>query len=441
LRGTGPINEDWTSVGGGDGYVCGVDANDPDQVYFESQDGGMGRINLRTGERAMIRPVRPRGAPPYRFNWNTPFILSHHNSRIFYCGGNYVFRSLHKGDDLRVISPEITLTKRGSATAVAESPRNQDVLWAGTDDGALWLTRNGGKDWTRINDKVGLPSPRWVATIEASRFVEGRCYVAFDGHRSNDDVPYVYVTEDFGETWKSIRANLPHGSTRCLREDVQNPNLLYVGTEFAVFASLNRGTSWTRLNNNLPTVAVHEIAVHPTAGEIVAATHGRSLWILDVSALRQMTAEALKASATLYKPNTVTRWQTRPAQGRTNRRFVGQNPPPGAPIYYSLAKKADKVAIQIRDIDGRVVGQLSGRVEPGLHKVTWNMARGPARAGSGERRGPAQGPQAPRLVPPGAYRVVLTVDGQESSQTFQVEADPNTSPTLLAEDRDEDERR
>src|SRR5262249_29963384 len=161
-----------------------------------------------------------------------------------------------------------------------------------TDDGALWVTRDGGREWKNVADKVGLPGPRWVSTIEASRFADGRCYVAFDAHRSDDDKPYVYVTENFGDTWKCLNANLPEfGSTRCLREDIENQNLLLCGTEFAVYASINRGGSWTKINNNLPTVAVHEFAFHPTAGEVVAATHGRSLWILDVTPLRQMTVE------------------------------------------------------------------------------------------------------------------------------------------------------
>src|SRR5262249_46689193 len=210
-----------------------------------------------------------------------------------------------------------------------------DVLWAGTDDGNLWITRDGGAKWTNVADKVGLPGPRWVATIEASKFAEGRAYVVFDAHRSDDDNPYVYMTDDFGQTWIPIHSSpppakgegkapaapakgegdapaapargeangvkgLPMGSTRCLREDTENENVLYLGTEFAVYASIDRGKSWTKINNNLPTVAVHEIAVHPTAGEIVAATHGRSLWILDVSALRQGEPASLAAPGTPF---------------------------------------------------------------------------------------------------------------------------------------------
>ncbi len=191
----GLLNEDWIAVLGGDGFVCQVDPSDSDVVYAESQDGAMVRRNLKTGQTAGIRPNAPMDKPAYRFNWNTPFILSHHNPHIFYSGGEYVFRSVEQGDNPKIISPEITRTKRGTATALAESPKNPDVLWAGTDDGALWVTRDGGATWKNVADKVGLPGPRWVASIEPSRFHERRAYVVFDGHRSDDDEPYVFVTE------------------------------------------------------------------------------------------------------------------------------------------------------------------------------------------------------------------------------------------------------
>ncbi len=324
------LNEDWIAVLGGDGFVCQVDPSDSDIVYAESQDGSMVRRNLKTGQMAGIRPNAPRDKPAYRFNWNTPFILSHHNPHILYSGGEYVFRSVEQGDDPKIISPEITRTKRGTATALAESPKDPDVLWAGTDDGALWVTKDGGASWKNVADKVGLPGPRWVASIEASRFHERRAYVVFDGHRSDDDEPYVYVTDDYGETWKPLRGNLPTGSTRVLREDIENENLLYLGTEFAVYASIDKGATWTKINNNLPTVAVLEFAQHPTSGELVAATHGRSLWVLDVSPLRQMTSEAVKAKAFLYKPNDVIRWRSEARHGTMygagSRRYVGENP-------------------------------------------------------------------------------------------------------------------
>jgi photosystem II stability/assembly factor-like uncharacterized protein len=425
----GPVNDDVISLNGGDGYVCRVDPNDPDQIYAESQNGGMVRYHLRTGERVSIKPVPPPGGPRYRFNWNTPYILSHANSHILYCAGNYVFKSVKKGDDPKIISPEITRTKHGSATALAESPKNPDVLWVGTDDGYLWITRNGGKDWTNVTEKVGLKKPTWVATIEASRFAEGRAYVCFDAHRLDDDNPYLYMTDDFGQTWKPITANLPYGSTRCLREDVVNPNLLYCGTEFALFVSLDRGGSWTKLNNNLPTVAVHEIAVHPTAGEIVAATHGRSLWILDVTALRQMASEKIATEPTLYRPNTVTRWQPLPRHGSSGRQFVGQNPPPGAHIYYSLPQKAAKVTLEFQDVEGKKIAEMTGPTTPGLHRVTWSTRGGTARPGV-----------LPPLVPAGTYRVVLNVDGQTQVRGFSIEGDPVPERSLRAEEEEEDEQ-
>jgi photosystem II stability/assembly factor-like uncharacterized protein len=511
-NGSGPINEDWVSVGGGDGFKCQVDPNDPDQIYYTSQGGAMGRRNFRTGETASIRPrnlVALRAAAPaaaprpaataapattapgpagsqqtraqqrYRFNWNTPFILSHHNSKIFYAAGNVVFRSLDRGNDLRVISPNITRTDKGSATALGESPLNPSVLYVGTDDGALWLTKDGGTTWTDIVKNVGLPKPCYVATIEPSRYVEGRAYVAFDGHRSDIDDPFVFVTEDFGATWKSLRGTLPRGSSHCLREDIKNPDLLYLGTEFKFWASLDRGQSWMSLNTNLPTVAIHDIALHPTAGELVAATHGRSLWTLDLTPLRQTTREVAKAKVHLYKPVSAISWRSEPSHGGTNRRFEGQNPPAGVMIDYTLAQKASKLSLKILDVNGALVSELRTVADPGLHRVAWNLSRGsgqrggfggfglgqgggagggPARAAAAPTAGasttapaPAGGSQIESAAPaspvggrfgralpvsPGLYRVVLTVDGKDLSETVRVEPDPNAPIAELAADEE-----
>jgi photosystem II stability/assembly factor-like uncharacterized protein len=445
LRTTGPANDDWVAVGGGDGFVCRVDAVDPDVVYAESQGGVIYRRNLKTGQFSPIAPKAGKGGG-YRFNWNTPFILSSHNPSIFYSGGNVVFRSLKKGDDLQVISPEITRTKRGSATALSESPRNPDVLWAGTDDGFVWVTKDGGKTWSNVTplpknvgekNKDQLPGPRWVSTIEASRFADGRAYVAFDAHRSDDDHPYLFVTEDYGQTWKNSSANLPVGSTRCLREDVKNAELLFCGTEFACFVSVDRGKSWQKLNNNLPTVAIHELAIHPTAGEMVAATHGRSLWVLDIAPLRQMTANVLKSPAHLYEPMPAIFWRIEPNKGSPfgngSRRFYGENPVRGAVLYYSLGQKAGKVDLKLVDIAGKTVRQLGTKSEPGLHKIVWDMR-------TAGQPGPAKGPQ-PKGPPPGGpaatagvYRLVLTVDGIDYFQPLRVEGDPTLPGVIVTEE-------
>jgi photosystem II stability/assembly factor-like uncharacterized protein len=451
LRPSGPANGDYQLVQGGDGFVCRVDPNDPDIVYSESQNGVMFRHNLRTGQGQPLRPKMQAGAAKYRFNWNTPFLLSQHNSHIFYTAANYVFRSVKQGDDLRIISPEITRTAHGTATALAESPRSPDVLWAGTDDGALWLTRDGGKTWTDLSPRLkaaGLPAPRWVASIEASRAVTGRCYVVLDAHRSDDDEPYVYVTEDFGQSWRSLRANLPTGSSRVLREDQTKPDLLYLGTELALFASLDRGTSWLKINgSSLPTVAVHEIAQPTTANEIVAATHGRSLWVLDVTTLRQLKPSHEKGQADLFTPAPVTRWQldfTHEGMFRTGtRHFVGQNPPRQAIFDFLLSKKAEKLSLKILDLHGNVVRavDVSKEKEAGLHRVGWNLVSGPA---------PKEGKKQPRAAPftprgqaikPGTYRLVLDVDGVEFARVLTVEPDPRTQRAGSLENEAEELRR
>ena len=426
LDGSGPVNEDWLSVSGGDGFTCRVDPNDPDLIYSTSQGGAMSRRNMKTGERASIRPKPPEeGKPQYRFNWNTPFILSNANSRVFYAGGNYVFRSLDRGNNLEKISPEITLTKRGSATALSESPLNANVLYAGTDDGALWVTKDGGKEWQEIGKNMNLPAPRWVSTIEASRYAEGRVYVSLDGHRSNDDDPYVFVSEDFGKTWKSIRGNLPWGSTRCLRESPFSENVLLVGTEFAVYASANRGGHWNSLNTNLPTVPVFDFAFHPNNGEVVAATHGRSLWIADLTPLNQLSSKHLTETASLYRSPPTIRWKRDPARGATNRRFAGSNPAPGATIYYALPAKAQQVSVKIIEASGETVRELRGSNEAGLHQVNWDLLISPPQSGPGQGRG---GPR-----PAGANAATPPTEGATASAPAAPSASGNPSATPSAD--------
>lgn len=417
-RGSGPSNEDWQFYRGGDGFVCRVDPNDPDWIYSESQNGGIGRQNLKTGEQKGIRPRPVRPGEELRFNWNTPFILSHHNSHIFYCGAQYVFRSVARGDNLKAVSPELTRTKLGSMSAIAESPKSADVLWAGTDDGNLWVTKDGGTNWTNVFDNLkaaGLPGPRWVSSIEPGRAKEGLCYVSLDGHRSDDDRPYLFVTEDYGQTWKSVTGNLPaFGSARVIREDATAPEVLYCGTEFGIWVSVNRGGGWAKLNNNLPTVAVHEIAQPTTASEIVIATHGRSVWVLDVASLRQMKPEALAAPATLFAPATVTRWQFGPGSfpySRDVRKFHGTNPPAGGSIDYLLTQPAKDVGVKILDVNNKSVREFRGPpAGAGFHRLQWS----PPKAG--------------------AYRVVLTVDGKEHAQMALVENDPNADPRAIITD-------
>ncbi len=460
LKSTGPVNEDWVFVSGGDGFVCRVDPTDPDLIYTESQGGAISRQNFRTGQGGSIRPAPVKEGEPLRFNWNTPFILSSHNSSIFYSGAQYVFRSVKKGADQKPISPDLTRTKAGSMVALGESPRNPDILWAGTDDGFLWVTKDGGVKWDNVTDsvkKAGLPDFRHVASVEPSRDKAGRCYVAFDAHRSDDDKPYLFVTDDYGATWTNITNNLPaFGSTRVLREDVKSTNVLYCGTEFGAYVSINKGNSWAKLGGNLPTVACHEFAQPTTADELVVATHGRSVWVLDINAVRQMSGTVLKTPVTLFTPSTATRWRLNP-NGRspyseTDRKFAGDNPTRGAAIDVLVTTAGKKATLKVVDVTGKTVweygaqggggfggGRLGGGGqgggggganatrptakplhEAGLHRIRWSMAGGQGGA-----------------VKAGVYKVVYTLDDKEYPQAITVELDPNLPKDAIVVEMEE----
>lgn len=433
-RSGGAVIQDWVNVSGGDGFVARVDAEDPNLMYYESQNGNIGRRNLVTGERAGIRPAREQGIED-RFNWNTPFILSSHNPKLFYSAGSYVFRSLNQGSGLKRISPEITRTKRGSATALSESPQDSNVLYVGTDDGALWVTKDGGTNWTDITENLGLDALRWVNTIETSKYKAGRVYVVLDAHRSDDDNPYVFVSEDFGASFTPLHKGLPWGTTRCLREDIRNENLLYLGTENGFYVSVDRGQGWSKFNQNLPVVAIHDVAMHPTNGEIVLATHGRSLWACDVTALRNLKVEDMVKGPAFLQPQDVVRWRTQPSRGRTNRRYVAQNPARGAMFWYSLAEKAETVQIKITDVQGETVNTLTGSKDAGLQRLDWNLSRAArsrnGRAPSSGFRGTGRG----QIVSNGSYKATLIVDKKEvASYVIEVKSDPNLAPGALSDE-------
>lgn len=804
--GSGPDNTDWFRIGGGDGFVCAVDPEDPDQLYAESQNGGMIRYNLRTGEQSGIRPRAPRGVE-YRFNWKTPFTLSHFNSRLYYTAGNYLFRSLNRGESLIRISPEITRTGRGTATALSESPLDEGVLYVGTDDGSLWVTRDGGYEWSNIiyprepdkeevkpqepetgekpeetgapatpptaaqpaeetpsaepaeaaepsepsgetelvppsepteteeatpdqpqaeaetqpeappaqpegqpesppeakpdtqpegqpegqpeaqpegrpqrgarggagffqrldangdgklagdeipermrpmiaaADKDGdgilteaefaaampqrgrpgapggapeggpeggpaaqpggrpgaqpgaggpagvagrrgggqgggqgggpgggpggrsggsterqvrvvplggepeparesgarpddpiagewaikaqsqrgesemtlfikrlegdaleafitsqfldqstkdvkfnaetgmlafafstdfgnstgtatvsgetikgsmsfgdgrftfeftgerkkepeaapkpkepnlhelLPGPGRISSLEASRYEAGRVYMTVDRHYYDDEKPYVLVSDDYGMSWRLITEGLPAGEpARVIREDITNPGMLYLGTEFGLWISFDTGATWSRLNANLPTVSVLEIAQHPTNGEIVLATHGRSLWATDISPLRGVNDRALSSPAYLLPINDAIRWRSMPERGDAggNGWFTGENPATEVEICWLVKGRPREFSLSVSDIEGHVIRTFDDvEAHEGINAVRWDLRRAPpANAPQGRfRRG--------QTIPAGVYRVDLEIDGLHMTRSFKIEADPD----------------
>ena len=287
-----------------------------------------------------------------------------------------------------------------------------------------------------------MPGPRWVSSLSASKFVRGRCYVTFDGHRSNDDEPYVFATENYGKTWRSIRANLPTmaGSTRVIREDLENRDVLYLGCEFSAWVSIDRGKSWTKFNNNLPTVAVHEFAQHPTTGDIIAGTHGRSLWIANVTSLRQTSTKTIAADAHLYKPNKVVRWRSFASRGSVGTRaFKAGNASSQAAIHYSLGKNANSVKIRISDVKGDTIYEEDGQTEAGLHAFNWNLSRQARAAGGAQRGGRGGGGRGGfrgrgRSVATGTYLVTLVVDGNEMKEELSIVNDPTFGSTATTEE-------
>jgi len=286
--------EHWQHPQGGDNYFTRIDPNDLDVMYFEYQFGGMGRRNLRTGEGRGIRPGTPKGSDPIRFNWMTPYILSPHNSKTLYAGANRIFKSTNRGDEWTCISKDLSTNPGperkgnvpfGTITDISESEIKPGLLYAGTDDGQLHVTRDDGGTWTKIN--AGLPD-KWVSRVVASKYEEGTAFVSLTGYREDDFRAYLFMSKDYGKTWTSIVGNLPAESINVIREDPNDRDILYVGTDLGVYCSIDRGQTWHSLCNHLPTTPVHDIAVHAEEEDLVIGTHGRSAFVLNAKEIKKI---------------------------------------------------------------------------------------------------------------------------------------------------------
>ena len=440
----GPTTFDWLSVGGGDGFVTTADPEDPDLIYWESQYGGLNRVHLGTGERRSIRP-RLEGES-VRWGWKTPYCLSPHNPRIVFSAGNRAFRSLDRGEDAEPISPNLTRTDRGTATALAESPVKAGVLWVGTDDGNLWVTRAGGGDW----DLAAVPRLGRVSSVEPSRTNAARCYLTLDTHYFDGDEPAAYVTDDYGKSWTSLTQTLPAdaGTTRCLREDPVNADLLYLGTEFGLYASVDRGETWASLNTNLPRAAVHEVAVHDAEPTIVAGTHGRGLWALDVTPLRGFSATVKDATAHLFEPAPATLWHDVVGQKFYGQQhFFGENPTGGAALWYRLGegeggKAAGVPKLEILDVTGAVVATVRTADRrkppgPGVHRAVWDLRR-KADVAADDHSARARFLRSRGVrAEPGTYAARLTVGEFTHTRPLTVEPDPDHPADTFTFEEDE----
>ncbi|MBX7218894.1 MAG: glycosyl hydrolase [Blastocatellia bacterium] len=493
-------NADWFVTQGGDGFHQQVDPEDPNIVYSEYQYGGLTRYDRRTGERTGIKPMEGKGEPSLKWNWDSPLIISPHSHTRLYFAANKLFRSDDRGDSWKPVSPDLTrqldrntlpvmgkvwgvdaVFKHGSTslfgniTALAESPKKEGLLFVGTDDGLLQISENGGESWRKIEKFAGVPDMTYVSRLLPSQHDANTIYATFDNHKNSDFTPYVLKSTDLGKSWTSLKADLPaNGPALAIAEDHVNPNLLFVGTEFGLYFTLNGGQKWIQLKGNFPTIAVRDLAIQKRENDLVVATFGRGFYILDdYTPLRTVKPETLQQESALFAVKDALLYiQGRPLGGggkasQGEALYLAENAPFGATFTYYLKeelktkkklrqeaeKEAEKkktqapyptfdqlreetdepapaIMLTIQDESGRVVRRLNGANSAGMNRVTWNL-RSPGTvlspAAPEEGDDDDGGPDGP-LVLPGTYKVSLAkrVSGVWSQlagpQTFTVKA-------------------
>jgi photosystem II stability/assembly factor-like uncharacterized protein len=451
-------NRDWKNIFGGDGFWAFADPTDPDYAYAEAQGGELGRVHLRTMTSRDIKPRESAGEPKFRFNWNTPIHLSPNQKGVLYVGAQYLFRSKDKGASWERLSPDLTtnnpekqkqeesgglILDNSSAEnhctifTISESPRNGKVIWVGTDDGNLQLTRDGGKTWTNLTPKLpGVPANTSVSWVEASSHADGTAFATFDGHTRGDMATRVFRTEDFGQTWKALATPDLKGFAHVVKQDPVRADLLYLGTEAGLFLSADGGTHWAAFKGgDFPPVPVLDLVVHPREQDLIIATHGRGLWIVDdLTSLRALTPEVLGREVALLP--------TRPFQAQEansdgwvdgDLEFTGEDRPSGAVIAYWQRKRHlfGDLRIEILDGQGKLLQSISGSKAKGLNRVTWDRMMRPPRValGATPNFGAFVGPQ----VMEGTYTIRLIKGKEVLTESLVLQADP-ASP-FTREDR------
>jgi photosystem II stability/assembly factor-like uncharacterized protein len=481
----GILEDDWRMPSFGDAYYVVIHPDDPDLMISESQGGHILRTDLRTRQQLSIspQPQRNDGGPAsglrYRFNWNAPIVASPHDGKTIYFAGNVVFRSRDFGDTWQTISPDLTTddkekqkdaggpvwkentTAENYCTIIsfAESPAQKGVLWAGTDDGKLQLSRDDGQSWTNVVVKLpGVPPSSPVSHVEPSRSDPGTAWVAFDRHMFDDPAPYVFQTADFGKTWTKLTAGLPpEGFVWVVRQDPRNPRLLWAGTELGLYASHDEGRTWRRTHlGNLPTVPVHDILVHPRENDLILGTHGRALWVFDDATPLQQLDPGAPLQARLFDVRDALRFPTRFTRyGLGDKTFRAPNPPAGALLSYVLPeamkkaeqakgaadaepgakKQPERVRLEILDATGQVIRHVKKLgLEKGVNRVAWDLRYDPPfprKQGEDEASefGP---PPGGAYALPGSYTARLTVDGTSYEKPIRVGVDPQLRTTEAA---------
>ncbi len=472
LSGGGIAIGEWHSVGGCESGFAIPDPVDNNIVWSGCYEGILDRYDLRTGHarNVSVWPDNPEGWPAaelrYRFQWTFPIAISPHDHNRVYAGSQHVHQTIDGGQSWQVISPDLTTNdkslqqKTGGLTpddasptyaavlfAIAESPLEEGVIWTGSNDGLVHVTRDGGESWTNVTSKIpGLPPLGTVSNIEPSRYAAGTAYISVDFHQVNNTDPYAYKTTDYGESWSLISGGIPRSVfsyVHVVREDPVRPGLLYLGTENSLYLSFNDGVEWIPLQTNLPHAPVHWLAIQEHFNDLVVATYGRGFWILDdITPLQQMTAGILSSTAHLFQPRPAYRFRNKEGHvSQPEDPAAGENPEYGASIHYYLAEDVEgEVVLSILDEDGEVVSELGGvSGDPGLHRVFWDLEYEPSRTprmrtkvlehshvplGEDGWRPAGDGGRVYPLAPPGVYTVRMVVGEDEFTAPLTVLKDP-----------------
>lgn len=453
----GILKRHWTQLAGGDGYYAVPIPGQENEIYANLQGGVIFHVDTKLGNVRNIHPYpKITGSAgdaidkhKYRFNWDSPIHVSPNDPNTVYTGGNVIFRSRDKGYTWEEISPDLTTNDKSkqlssggdiyqdntaaefhcTVITIAESPKQKDVIWAGTDDGNIQVTRDGGKTWTNVKDNIkGLPAFSWVGKIHASEHDAGTAFVAVDQHRMDDFTPHAYMTTDFGKSWTTISGGLPQDDyVKVVRQDPYNPNLLFAGMEHGIFASWDKGKSWTRINNNLPPVSVRDLRIQPRERDLVIGTHGRGAWIMDdIRALEEMDMTSGKP-AYVFPVRTATLWHyASQIEEMGQRTYRAKNPEYGAYINFYIQKDPTAaVELTILDSNGKSIRTMKDTLaKAGINRMVWNLTSDAATKLNNPPQGGWGGRSFNPIVAPGAYTAKLKVNGQELETPIVVRADP-----------------